>query len=268
MRDLRQATQPSGVSGPGVAPYEPQAEARVALKLALLVLGVLTVVKPLGSIPVLGTVLLTGAALLQLYLPLSRAQHFGRDYDFAGLHLKVWRQDLGVVLKLCALFFPPFIVGHHLYMTEAHVWATSLGLPELARLLPHRAWGPMMPAGILGWLGSAGWLLQVLATHLLGVALPEETFYRGYLQPHLEVWWRPTRHVFGVPIGKAALLAALLFAAGHVLGEWNPLRLGPFFPALVFAWQRNRTGSVVGAVTFHALCNTLGEVLFSLYRTA
>ena len=46
----------------------------------------------------------------------------------------------------------------------------------------------------------------------------------------------------------------------------NVLRLGPFFPALIFAWQRNATTSVLGAVTFHAACNILGEILFALYR--
>ena len=61
-------------------------------------------------------------------------------------------------------------------------------------------------------------------------------------------------------------VSSALFALGHFLGEWNPLRLGPFFPALVFAWQRNATGSVVGAIVFHASCNVLGELLFVLYR--
>jgi uncharacterized protein len=97
------------------------------------------------------------------------------------------------------------------------------------------------------------------------VALPEEVFYRGYLQPRLEERWPPTRRWLGVPLGRAAVLACALFALGHFLGEWNPMRLGPFFPGLLFAWLRNRSGSVVGAVTYHALCNILGEVLFTLY---
>ena len=103
------------------------------------------------------------------------------------------------------------------------------------------------------------------ATHLFGVALPEETFYRGYLQPRLEALWPPKTRIFGVLMGKAVIVSAILFALGHFLGEWNPLRLGPFFPALVFAWQRNKTGSIGGAIAYHAACNILGEVLFSLY---
>jgi membrane protease YdiL (CAAX protease family) len=105
----------------------------------------------------------------------------------------------------------------------------------------------------------------VIATHVLGVALPEETFYRGYLQPRLETLWPPERRVFGVHLGLAAVVTAALFASGHFLGEWNPLRLGPFFPALLFAWLRNASGSVTGAVAYHGACNVLGEVLFALY---
>jgi hypothetical protein len=98
------------------------------------------------------------------------------------------------------------------------------------------------------------------------VALPEETFYRGYLQPQLEHRYPPKAHILGVPLGKAAVYACLLFALGHYLGEWNPLRLGPFFPALAFAWLRNASGSVFGSICFHAGCNVFGAVLYTLYQ--
>jgi uncharacterized protein len=118
----------------------------------------------------------------------------------------------------------------------------------------------------VAWL-AVGWAaLKTVATHALGVALPEETFYRGYLQPRLETKWPPKTRWLGVTIGRAAIIASALFALGHFLGEWNPLRLGPFLPGLVFAWQRNATGSIIGSITFHASCNILGELLFSLYQ--
>ncbi|MBI3179266.1 MAG: CPBP family intramembrane metalloprotease [Deltaproteobacteria bacterium] len=246
-------------------PYDAAAEWRMAWRLVLVVLVTLTVVKPLGSVAIVGTVAFTLAALLQLYLPLWRADRLGHDYDFVGLHLKTWRRDLKIVLILCTLTFPPFIVGHHLYMTRAHEWIAALGLADWLQL-PRRELAPSVPEGWVAWAKATGWFLQMAATHSLGVALPEETFYRGYLQPQLEERWPARMRVFGVGVGRAAIVTAALFALGHFLGEWNPLRLGPFFPALVFAWQRNATGSVVGAITFHALCNILGEVLFSLYK--
>ena len=109
------------------------------------------------------------------------------------------------------------------------------------------------------------WFAELVATHGLGVALPEEAFYRGYLQPRLQAWWKPRWRVFGTQVGWAAVVASALFALGHFLGEWTPLRLGPFFPGLVFAWQRNATGSLLGAITFHASCNLLSELLSTQY---
>jgi uncharacterized protein len=247
-------------------PYDPIAESRVALWLCGAVLLTLTVVKPLGGIPVVGTIGFTLAAVLQLYLPLWRAGKLGRDYDFVGLHLKTWRRDLKIVLLLAAVSYPPFVIGHHLYMTQAHDWLLSLGVERLAVFVPQRVLAPSWPVDMWSFAKATWWFIGIAATHTLGVALPEETFYRGYLQPHLEARLPPQLKVLGVGIGRAAVVAAALFAVGHFLGEWNPLRLGPFFPALVFAWQRNATKSIAGAVAFHALCNTLGEVLFSLYK--
>ena len=62
------------------------------------------------------------------------------------------------------------------------------------------------------------------------------------------------RRILGAPMGKAALLAAVLFALGHLL-EPAPWRLFVFFPALIFAWLRARTGTIVGAAICHFIFN-------------
>ncbi len=248
--------------------FDEEHERRVMWRLAAVVLVTLTLVKPLGGIPIVGTIGFTIAAALQLYLPLWRCEKLGLDYDAVGLHTRSWRRDLKIVAVLCALTFPPYILVHHLYMTEVRGWLEALELAPLARLFPERVLAPAWPRDVLELGRGSLWLAEVVATHSLGVALPEETFYRGYVQPRLERRWPARLHVLGTPLGRAAVVTAALFALGHFLGEWNPLRLGPFLPALVFAWQRNRTGSLLGAITFHAACNVLGELLFALYRPA
>lgn len=240
-------------------------ERRVAWLLVGCVLVVLTVVKPLGPLPYLGPIALTLAAVMQLYLPLWRIDKLGLGHRDIGLHLETWRRDLRGVVALALITFPPYIVGYHLFMTELHGWAATLGLDALTPWLPQLRFNPHLPAGAMAWGAALWWFAQLLATHGLGVALPEETFYRGYLQPRLQTRWPPRWRVLGTPIGKAALVATFLFALGHFLGEWNPLRMGPFFPGLIFAWQRNRTGSVVGAITYHTACNLLGEILSTQY---
>ena len=79
----------------------------------------------------------------------------------------------------------------------------------------------------------------------LAVAFAEEFFYRGYMTVRFEERWGPVR---------SALTAAALFAVGHLLTP-APWRLAVFFPALLFAWLRNRTGTIVGASIAHFLSN-------------
>jgi membrane protease YdiL (CAAX protease family) len=232
----------------------PEDEPRRALKLAAWVLLVLTLVKPLGGIAYLGTAAFTAAALLQLYLPFRRIDALGLRHAHLGLSWEGWRRELAVVALLCAVTFPPYIALYHWFMTAAHTW---LAPHPLAQWVPKLAFAPRLPPDAWAWLKGAMWFTEATLTHFVGVALPEETFYRGYLQPQLARRFSS---------GTAVLLATALFALGHFLGEWNPLRLGPFLPGLVFAWQRNLRGSLVGCITFHALCNLLGEVLFTLYR--
>jgi membrane protease YdiL (CAAX protease family) len=245
--------------------FDPNRELRVALGLAFGVLALLTAVKPLGGIPYVGPIAFTIAAVVQLYLPLWRIDTLQLGHDFIGLHTRAWRRDMAIVGVLILVTFPPYIVGHYVFMTQLHDWLVQWGWPDLARYVPRLHLNLHLPSGLDGWWAATLWLGEMVATHGLGVALPEETFYRGYLQPRLEHRWVPRRSWLGVKIGWAAVLATALFASGHFLGEWNPLRLGPFIPGLVFAWQRNATGSVLGAITYHAACNLIGEILSTQY---
>jgi membrane protease YdiL (CAAX protease family) len=100
-------------------------------------------------------------------------------------------------------------------------------------------------------------LALAVALQLLVVALPEEVFYRGWLQT---AWARlaPERGVtvLGARLGAGFLATQALFAAGHLV-TGQPWRLATFFPGLLFGWLRARTGSVVAPIVAHALSNLL-----------
>jgi uncharacterized protein len=95
---------------------------------------------------------------------------------------------------------------------------------------------------------------------LLVIALPEEAFYRGYLQTSLERELGGKISVFGARIGWGLVLTSAIFAVGHLFTELNPARLAVFFPSLVFGFLRARSKGIGASVAFHAMCN-----LFSAY---
>ena len=100
---------------------------------------------------------------------------------------------------------------------------------------------------------------------LLVIALPEEAFYRGYLQTRLDDVFGTRRRLLGAPVGPGLLVTSLLFAIGHLATEAHPTRLAVFFPSLLFGWMRARTGSIGSAVALHAACNLFASYLTRSY---
>ena len=94
---------------------------------------------------------------------------------------------------------------------------------------------------------------------------PEEFFYRGYMQTRLNELWPRRWLIFGAPMGWGAVLACLFFAFGHSLVQVQWWHFATFFPGLVFAWMRERTGGVVTGAIFHAACNVMVVLLDNLY---
>lgn len=204
----------------------------------LLVLGLLKHAQ--GVVPVLGDHAGTLAAGLQLYLPLLLIGRFGISRASLGWTLAHWPKDLRLALALCLATVIPFAIGHHFWQTM--VMGRAFGL----------AWPPEFAYSIL---------VQIVV-----VALPEELFFRGYLLQRMTAIWPAKNHVFKTPMGKAVILSSLVFALAHFVGEYRIDRLATFFPGLVFAYLRLRTGRMLGPVCYHAFCNLLSEMMFASYR--
>jgi uncharacterized protein len=100
---------------------------------------------------------------------------------------------------------------------------------------------------------------------LLVIALPEEAFYRGYLQTSLERDLGRTVTVLGAKVGWGVVLTSCIFAFGHLLTELNPSRLAVFFPSLVFGFLRARTKGIGASLVFHAMCNLFSSYLAHSY---
>jgi membrane protease YdiL (CAAX protease family) len=182
------------------------------------------------AIPFIGQ--LTGALAVAafLYVPSRMLERRGEDATDAGLRFDRLPADLAWSLGTSAVILPLFALA----------FAGFGHLPEAAR-----AW-------LTPYVGVPRWHAVPITLDVAGaiagngaVALSEEFFYRGYMTRRFEERTTPVR---------AALLAAAFFAAGHLLRP-APFRLAVFFPALWFAFLRNRTGTVIGAWIAHWLAN-------------
>ncbi len=199
------------------------------------------------------------AALLFVLAPDLRLRARGEDWDAYGLPplrlrdraaRREWLRSAGAGLLASAVVLPAFAV-----VFAAYAWILPHLSPELAGAL-----APYLLPGRFALRFPDGFPLQIVLQFLV-VALPEELFYRGWMQTS---WARraPERgiRVLGARLGAGFVWTQALFAAGHLV-RLQPWRLGTFLPGLWFGWLRARTGNVVAGVVAHALSNLFILVL-------
>ena len=178
----------------------------------------------------------------------------------------VWRKDDAFV-RACGLDFGGVVIpgsfdvrGAVLAALRATAWAAAFAVVIFVPFFfgwrlwwkPHAAFHLAMSAQQVG---------NEVAGQLLLIALPEESFYRGYLQTRLDeaLPWRV--NVAGGRVGVGLLVTSVVFALGHVATVRDPTRLAVFFPSLIFGWLRSRTGGVGASIAFHASCNLFSAAL-------
>ncbi|MBF0564096.1 MAG: CPBP family intramembrane metalloprotease [Nitrospirae bacterium] len=158
-----------------------------------------------------------------------------------------WRH-IGMSAAAVVLFVLPYV------MLTSRALHTGIHPADLHR-------GGVHLAGI-HWVGihMPGGLFAMY--QLLAVALPEELFFRGYIQESLMqgAYGRGAAGDTGVcGKGKAAIvLSSVLFALCHgivglVTGEATPLLT--FFPSLVMGWLYFKTSNLVPPILFHWVAN-------------
>ena len=220
--------------------------AREAIALWALAFGAIALTRAIGPISGYAKAV---AAVAFLYLPGLVVWRRNEDYRDYGATLGRWGADLRLGLGLSAVVLPLFVVGF-------------FGFVELLQNVPRPLAGLLAP-----YRGAAEFALRLperfpahVIDQFLVVALPEELFYRGYLQARLRDAWPGGRRFLGAQLGTAFWATQILFALGH-LADPQPWRLGVFFPALIFGWLRERTGSILPGTLFHALSNLTVLVL-------
>lgn len=225
------------------------------------------------AVPWVGANLHGAIAFLFLAAPSLAALISRRPFDHsdAGLRLDPIRSGLRVLGGAIALTWPLFFVGFLLYYQTLCNPIAAQAWPALAEWIDWLT--PQCPRFVglgqakLRMDGEDGLWGVILgaATQLLVVAIPEELFFRGYLQGRFDQRWGTSRRLLGASLGPGWLLSAALFALGHVLVDFNPERFAVFVPGLVFGWMRARTGSLAAGALFHALCNVYSDLLHKAF---
>lgn len=202
--------------------------------LFIVVIGICRLLFSWRSIPFISETLPLWAAALFLYIPLLLLLATKRKPEDWGITVNRFFFGIKAALLLSLLAIPAFLVLYQIYQK---VWFHHAPVPVSF---------------------PSDWPLLFLY-HLLCVALPEEVFYRGYMQSRLNEAFRKRVVVFSAPLGFGWIYTAALFAIGHFLIDFRVDTLATFLPGLAFGWLRERTGSVTASTLFHALCN--GTVL-------
>lgn len=209
-----------------------------------------------------------------MYAPVAMCRWRGLDPWSYPLHLPAfsdrvaWRDALRWAGLWVLAVGAPFVIGYHLWETTLFRHFPGDGVPPLPAAVT--GWSSLADpavwpvAGAWAWpIVSAG--LQLVGYHLFFAGLPEEIFYRGYVQTRLdETFGKPWR-VLGADVGVGWLATCVIFAFGHDIVQFQWWHFAIVFPAIAFGWLRARTGGIVAGALFHAWCNITVSALDAWY---
>ena len=184
----------------------------------------------LRDIAWIGSALSALVAVLFLYGPIVVLSWRHRAIDFIGRDVHAYLRSGLVFLVVALIIFPPFFGAAFLWQK----WVFGAGEFHAAGF---ENFGHMF-------------LFQ-----LIMVALPEEFYFRGYFQSTIDKILPKRWPIFGVHLGWGWIITAAVFALAHsiVVVKWWHFSI--FFPALVFGYLRERTGSITAPILFHAASN-------------
>ena len=214
-------------------------------------LAVADVVPAAGiTVPLLGPATLKDLVtaivpFLFIYAPVWLCHRRGVDSYAYRLSIPAFRdwRAWGSALKLAAtwmaILLAPWLIVYHGYQTLIFGLEPGLRFPADPTTL--------------------------VLSQLFFVAIPEEFFYRGYLQTRLNEVFPRKFLLFGIPFSHGLWITALIFAFGHSLVVLRWWHFAIFFPGLLFGLLREKTGGILAAAFFHALCNILVQTLDTAY---
>ena len=204
----------------------------------LVAIGLISAVYHLKHIAFIAQYLTLITAAILLYVPIAIYFKRREPFDFLDRSIPQSLRAIGIFLLFSFAVFPILSLGNHVY--QAWIWNLHF------RALP-----------------SADTLVGLFLSQLLFIALPEEFFFRGYVQARLNQLYAKKWRILGVTCGPAWLLTALIFAVSHSVITIRWWHIFIFFPALAFGWLKEKTGTILAPSLFHAASNIFAYAVFS-----
>jgi len=180
-------------------------------------------------------------AILFLYGPVIMLWWKKRGMDFIDHGWRKYVRSIVMFVLFSVIIFPPFLVAAHFWMKWVYglEWVRVANIPDF-------------------W--------NVFAYHLILVAIPEEFYFRGYFQSTMHSILPSRWRILGVRLGFGWIITALIFAIAHTIVTYQWWHFSIFFPALVFGYLRERTGTITTPILFHAAANLLMRWFVGCYN--
>lgn len=178
-------------------------------------------------------------AAVLLYIPLYIGHRHRNQVVFVETNPRHILYSIGIFLLWAFIIFPP-------YALLVHLWAKMIWGARIFQVAPLPSW-------------------NLVLTQLVVIALPEETFFRGYMQTRFQQIFKPRWTIFGARLGWGWILTCVTFALAHSLIQYQWWHFAIFFPSLVFGYLREKTDGLVAPILFHATSNLFMEWIARCY---
>lgn len=171
-------------------------------------------------------------AVILLYVPMAVVIRNKEKIDYLDRSLGDVFYSLKILFFFSLAIFPFVFMGNDIFQ-------------GLFNLTYH-------PATFTNWV-------TILIFQILMIALPEEFFFRGYFLGRLNQVYGRTWRLLGASFGPGLFISSFLFAMSHTIIQYQWWQIFIFFPALAFGWLKERTGTILAPILFHALCNFFAQ---------
>jgi len=152
-----------------------------------------------------------------------------RKFKAYGISLSGWKQSIKIMLVASLIILSAYLIGYYIYATEFH----------------SKSFNPVI---------QESWALLTINIFLF-VGLPEEFFFRGYLQSELNYIFSKKFNFLFVKFGPGLVITAIIFTLSHIFVQMDWSKTSLIFLSLILGWLREKTGSILASAGFHTLAN-------------